>query len=98
MISKSNIVPIAKAIHSSNYLVYDTEYDGVDEPDPGHAHQAQQEEVGVPVQLEVRGLGVDDGAHQLPLGRAEAWDGSGEGGSVLGSVSLFSWSSARHDG
>ena len=63
---------MAKAIRGSNYLVDDAEHDGVDEPDHGHAHQAQQEEVGVAVQLEVRGLGVQDGAHQLALLCVEA--------------------------
>ena len=61
------------------HLFHDAQDDGVDEADGGHAHQAQEEEVGVVVQLEVRGLGVEDGAHQLALGRAEPWDDS-EGG------------------
>lgn len=55
------------------YLIHDAEDDGVDKTDASHSHQAQQEEVGVVVQLEVGGLGVEDGAHQLALGSAEAW-------------------------
>lgn len=36
-----------------------------------HAHQTQQEEVGITIQLEVSGFGVQDGAHQLAFGCAE---------------------------
>lgn len=54
------------------YLVNDAEDDGVDEADPRHPHQAQEEQVRVPIQLEVCGFGVEDGAHQLAFLCAEA--------------------------
>ena len=54
------------------YLVHDTEDDGVDEADPCHPHQAQQEQVSIVVQLEVGGFRVEDGAHQLAFLRTEA--------------------------
>ena len=57
---------------SSFYLVHYAEDDGVDEADPCHPHQTQQEQVGVSVQLEVCGFGVEDGAHQLAFLCAEA--------------------------
>lgn len=53
-------------------LVNDAEDDGVDEADARHADQTQQEEVGVPVQPEVCGLRVENGAHQLALLCTEA--------------------------
>lgn len=53
------------------YLVYDAEDDGVDEANAGHSHQTEQEEIGISVQLEVSGLGVQDGAYQLALLCAE---------------------------
>lgn len=55
------------------YLVEDADDDGVQEPDARHTHQAEQEEVGLAVELEVGGLWVQDGAHQLPFRSAEAW-------------------------
>lgn len=45
---------------SVSHLVDDAEDDGVEEANPGHAHQTQQELVGVTVQLEVSGFGVQD--------------------------------------
>lgn len=54
------------------YLVHHAEDDGVDESDRCHSHQAQQKEVGVSVELEVSGFGVEDGAHQLPFLCAKA--------------------------
>lgn len=67
----------------AQYLVHDAEDDGVDKADASYSHQAQQEEVGVAVQLEVRGLGVEDGAHQLALSCAEAWWGRGTRTSIF---------------
>lgn len=57
---------------TASHLVDDAEDDGVEEADASHAHQAQQELVGVAVQLEVSGLGVEDGPHQLAFLCAEA--------------------------
>lgn len=54
------------------YLVHDTEDDGVEEADPCHPDQTQQEEISIAVQLEVCGFGVEDGAHQLTFLGAEA--------------------------
>ena len=39
------------------HVVSDAEHDGVDEADSCHGHQTQEEEVGVPVQLEIGGFG-----------------------------------------
>lgn len=55
-----------------SHLVDDAEDDSVEEADPGHAHQTQQELVGVAVQPEVSGLGVQDGPNQLAFLGAEA--------------------------
>lgn len=55
-----------------SHLVDDAEDDGVEEADPCHAHQTQQELVGIAVQPEVGGFGVEDGSHQLALLCAEA--------------------------
>lgn len=51
----------------------DAEDDGVDKAYSGHAHQTQQEEVGIAIQLEVGGFWVKDGAHQLTFGCNETW-------------------------
>lgn len=53
------------------HLVKDADDDGVEEADAGHAHQAEQEQVGLAVELKVGGLWVQDGAHQLPFRSAE---------------------------
>lgn len=55
-----------------SHLVDDAEDDGVEEADPSHAHQTQQELVGITVQPEVGGFGVEDGPHQLAFLCAEA--------------------------
>lgn len=56
-----------------HYLIHDAEDNGVDKTYSSHSHQAQQEEVGITVQLEVGGLWVKDGAHKLAFGCAETW-------------------------
>lgn len=63
----------SEASHETlSHLVDDAEDDGVEEADASHAHQAQQELVGVTVQLEVSGFGVEDGSYQLAFLCAEA--------------------------
>lgn len=57
----------ASPLKQHQYLVHDTEDDGVDEADACHPHQTQQEQVGIAVQLEICGFRVEDGAHQLAL-------------------------------
>lgn len=81
----------------AQYLVHDAEDDGVDKADASYSHQAQQEEVGVAVQLEVGGLGVQDGAHQLALSRAETWGMEEELQSEYGKRSLFYYPKSDHD-
>jgi len=56
-----------------DYLVHDTEDNGVYKADSSHSHQTQQEEVGITIQLKVGGFGIKDGAHQLAFGCAETW-------------------------
>lgn len=55
-----------------SYLVHDAEDNSVDEADGGHPHQAQQEQISIAVKLEICGLGMEDGAHQLAFLCAEA--------------------------
>lgn len=62
---------------ATRHLVHDTEDDGVDEADPRHPHQAQQEQISIAVQLEVGGFGVQDGAHELAFLCAEACGNTG---------------------
>ena len=57
-----------------HHLVYDAEDNRVDKADSSYSHQTQQEEVGITVQLEVGGFGIQDGAHQLTFGCAETWE------------------------
>lgn len=54
-------------------LAQDAEDNGVDEADPCHPNQTQQEKVSVPVQLEVCGFRVEDGADQLAFLCTKAW-------------------------
>lgn len=61
-----------KGVQEQRYLVHDTEDDGVDEADPCHPHQTQQEQVSIAVQLEVCGFRVEDGAHELAFLCTEA--------------------------
>lgn len=60
-----------RCAQSAPYLVEDADDDGVEEADARHAHQAEQKQVGLAVELEVGGLRVQDGAHQLPFRSAE---------------------------
>lgn len=60
----------------ASYLVNDADDYGVEKSDPRHAHQAEQEHVGISVELEICRLWVQDGADQLPFGSAEAWNGA----------------------
>lgn len=62
----------APSNETHSHLVDDAEDDGVEETDPSHAHQTQQELVGVTVQPEVGGFGVENGSHQLAFLCAEA--------------------------
>lgn len=55
------------------HLVHDTEDDGVDEADPRHPYQTEQEQISIAVQLEVGGFRVEDGANKLAFLRTEAW-------------------------
>lgn len=55
----------------ANYLIHDTENDGVDKAYSSHSHQTQEKEVGVAIQLEVGGFWVKDWAHKLAFGGAE---------------------------
>lgn len=54
------------------YLVHDTEDDSVDEADPCHPNQTQQEQISIAVQLEVCGFRVENGAHKLAFLCTEA--------------------------
>lgn len=58
-----NFVFLKSACLILDYLIHDAEDNGVDKAYSSHSHQAQQEEVGITVQLEVGGLWVKDGAH-----------------------------------
>lgn len=60
------------SLKEQKYLADDTEDDGVDEADPRHPHQTQEEQVRITIQLKVRGFGVEDGAHKLAFLCAEA--------------------------
>lgn len=55
------------------YFVNNAMYDGVYEANSSHKHQTQKKEVGIAVQLEVCGFGIQDGADQLALGCAVTW-------------------------
>lgn len=59
------------ASRMAEYLVHDTEDDGVDEANQSHSYQTQEKEVGVAIQLEVGGFWVKDRAHELAFGGAE---------------------------
>lgn len=58
--------------HAFSYLAHDAEDNSVDEADGCHPHQTQQEQISVTVKLEIRGFGMEDGAHQLAFLCAEA--------------------------
>lgn len=48
---------------------------GVQKPNASHPDKEEQEHVGIPVELKICRLRVQDGADQLPFGRAEACSG-----------------------
>lgn len=54
------------------YLVENADDHRVEEPKGCHPNEAQEEQVGIPVELEIGRLGIQDGADQLPFRGAEA--------------------------
>ena len=44
----------------------------VDHPNGGGPHEAQEEPDGIPVELKIHRLGVENGSHQVPLGSVES--------------------------
>lgn len=49
--------------------------DGVQESNACHADEKEQEQVGISVELKIRGLWIQDRPDQLAFGRAEAYNG-----------------------
>lgn len=54
---------------------YPTEHvdtQSVDHPDGGYPYEAQEEPDGIPVQLEIHRLRIENGSHEVPLCSVES--------------------------